>query len=579
MGKFREKLADDAQGLERDRVFKDLTPEEKGRYKADIRATNILLQGLPKDIYTLINHHTDTKDIWDNVKMLLEGSELTKDEREPQLYDDFEHFRQNNGETIHKYYVRFVITVKLNRGLKTSNYDQLYAYLKQHEAHANENKMMLERYSQYAIDPLAFVSNVSLQQVDRTEFRGTIQGEQLQLEMGEFRTELAMQILENGVVLDEEQLLFIAGGQDNTFDDDVDKTPVQDLALNLDQVFQADQCDTFDSDVDESPTAQNMFMANLSSANPIYDEADPSYDSYILSEYVKNNIEHVVQSNVSSVPNDALMMIINDMHEHAAKCISANEQNKVVNESLTPELVRYKEQVEIYEKRASPRPNHCPYAVVHDSEDTIKLAKITRKIVLEKMKSPLRVKNKIKIAPLDYSKENYLATFSRTDILIFCFETNFRNDSVSTQYTCKACPQAEVDQNVVDKKCAKIKRKNLFIENENLIADYLSNELLYSVMNYVNTVSKFFEMHDAYTVEQARNVELEDEISKLKHKIQKDDHSEMIKHFSNLEVDHLNLQLNYQHLKDRFGNNKSQTSQDALEFDSFFEINKLKEQL
>nr|GEZ70064.1 ribonuclease H-like domain-containing protein [Tanacetum cinerariifolium] len=31
--------------------------------------------GLPKDIYTFINHYTDAKDIWDNVKMLLEGSE------------------------------------------------------------------------------------------------------------------------------------------------------------------------------------------------------------------------------------------------------------------------------------------------------------------------------------------------------------------------------------------------------------------------------------------------------------------------------------------------------------------------
>ncbi|GJV05101.1 hypothetical protein Tco_1338670 [Tanacetum coccineum] len=59
----------------------------KERYNADIRATNILLQGLPKDIYTLINHYTDAKDIWDNVKMLLEGSELTKEDRESQLYD------------------------------------------------------------------------------------------------------------------------------------------------------------------------------------------------------------------------------------------------------------------------------------------------------------------------------------------------------------------------------------------------------------------------------------------------------------------------------------------------------------
>ncbi|GJT84681.1 hypothetical protein Tco_1066398 [Tanacetum coccineum] len=230
--------------------------------------------------------------------------------------------------------------------------------------------------------------------VDRIEFQGTMQGDQLQLEIGELRTELGMQILENGVVLDEEQLLFIAGGQDNTFDDDVDEPPVQDLALNVDQVFQADQCDAFDSDVDEAPTAHTMFMANLSSADPINDEAGPSYDSDILSEvqdhdnyldnvgeyhevhemqndvqqnyfeytsdsniilyeqYVKNNTKQVVQSNVSSMLKDALMMIINDMHEQAAQCISANEQNKVVNESLTAELATYKEQVKIYEKRA-----------------------------------------------------------------------------------------------------------------------------------------------------------------------------------------------------------------------------------
>nr|GEV74386.1 serine-threonine/tyrosine-protein kinase catalytic domain-containing protein [Tanacetum cinerariifolium] len=38
--------------------------------------------------------------------MLLEGSELTKEDRESQLYDDFEHFRQHKGESIHDYYVR-----------------------------------------------------------------------------------------------------------------------------------------------------------------------------------------------------------------------------------------------------------------------------------------------------------------------------------------------------------------------------------------------------------------------------------------------------------------------------------------
>nr|GEU53444.1 Gag-Pol polyprotein [Tanacetum cinerariifolium] len=200
MGTFRETLTVSTEGTpqfgpERPRVYSDMSTEEKDWYNADIRATNILLQGFPKDIYTLINYYTDAKDIWDNVKMLLEGSELTKEDRESQLYDDFKHFRQHKEEPIHDYYVsfaklindmrnikmimsrlklnskfvnnmmpewgRFVTVVKLNRGLRDSNYDQLFAYLKQHETHAKENKMMLERLSQPTADPLALLSNVS----------------------------------------------------------------------------------------------------------------------------------------------------------------------------------------------------------------------------------------------------------------------------------------------------------------------------------------------------------------------------------------------------------------------------------
>ncbi|GJW84098.1 hypothetical protein Tco_0157243 [Tanacetum coccineum] len=174
MGTFRETLAEGN--------------EDKERYNADIRATNILLQGLPKDIYTLINHYTDAKDIWDNVKMLLEA-------------------------------------MKLNRGLRDSNYDQLYAYLKQHEAHDNENKMMLDRFTQHTVDPLSLMSNVSHQQyysqssttpphfadntqlnlgisptnnliekVYRIEVRGTMHRVQVLLVMRELKTELGMQI-------------------------------------------------------------------------------------------------------------------------------------------------------------------------------------------------------------------------------------------------------------------------------------------------------------------------------------------------------------------------------------------------
>nr|GFD10611.1 retrovirus-related Pol polyprotein from transposon TNT 1-94 [Tanacetum cinerariifolium] len=155
-------------------------------------------------------------------------------------------------------------------------------------------------------------------------------------------------------------------GQDNAFDDDVDEQLVQDLALNVDNVFQADDCDAVDLDVDKAPATQTMFMANLSSAYSVTDEVGPSYDSDILSEvqdhnqymddvfahheehvmhdsvqldyvvdshadytsdsnmipydqYVMNNEVPVVHNNVSSVPNDAFMMIYNDMCEPLAQ--------------------------------------------------------------------------------------------------------------------------------------------------------------------------------------------------------------------------------------------------------------------
>ncbi|GKC88567.1 hypothetical protein Tco_1149216 [Tanacetum coccineum] len=43
----------------------------------------------------------------DNVKMILAGFELTKEDRESQLYDEFERFKMLPGENINEYYVRF----------------------------------------------------------------------------------------------------------------------------------------------------------------------------------------------------------------------------------------------------------------------------------------------------------------------------------------------------------------------------------------------------------------------------------------------------------------------------------------
>ncbi|GJW27980.1 retrovirus-related pol polyprotein from transposon TNT 1-94 [Tanacetum coccineum] len=42
----------------------------------DMKATNIILQGLPADIYSLVNHHRVAKDLWERVQLLMQGETL-----------------------------------------------------------------------------------------------------------------------------------------------------------------------------------------------------------------------------------------------------------------------------------------------------------------------------------------------------------------------------------------------------------------------------------------------------------------------------------------------------------------------
>ncbi|GJV68333.1 hypothetical protein Tco_1483842 [Tanacetum coccineum] len=115
MGTFIQTPAEETEGAlqlgpERARVFTDLSAEEKERYKADIRATNILLQGIPKTFGTMFMKLINDMR---NIKMTMPRMQLNS---------------------------KF-----------------------QHEVHASENRMMMERFIQPTNDPLALVSNASVQ--------------------------------------------------------------------------------------------------------------------------------------------------------------------------------------------------------------------------------------------------------------------------------------------------------------------------------------------------------------------------------------------------------------------------------
>ncbi|GJS15490.1 retrovirus-related pol polyprotein from transposon TNT 1-94 [Tanacetum coccineum] len=181
-------------GVTRPKKYSELSATEALQADCDIKATNIILQGLPPEVYALVSNHKVAKELWERIQLLMQGTSLTKQERECKLYDEFDKFAYKKGESLREFYLRFslllndmniynmkleqfqvntkflntlppewskfVTDVKLVPDLHTTNIDQLHAYLGQHEFHANEVRLMHERNS----DPLALVATHQMTQ-------------------------------------------------------------------------------------------------------------------------------------------------------------------------------------------------------------------------------------------------------------------------------------------------------------------------------------------------------------------------------------------------------------------------------
>nr|GEX80633.1 hypothetical protein [Tanacetum cinerariifolium] len=69
-------------GTTRKKTYAELSTSEKLQADCDCKATNIVLQGLPSDVYAIVNHHKVTKEIGDRVKLLMHGTKLSLHEKE-----------------------------------------------------------------------------------------------------------------------------------------------------------------------------------------------------------------------------------------------------------------------------------------------------------------------------------------------------------------------------------------------------------------------------------------------------------------------------------------------------------------
>ncbi|GKA31589.1 retrovirus-related pol polyprotein from transposon TNT 1-94 [Tanacetum coccineum] len=94
----------------------ELLVVEKLQADSDLKATNIALQGLPPDVYAIVNHHKFAKDIWDRVKLLMQGTTLSLQERECKLYDEFDKSSFVKGETLQQ------VTVQQVQGRQGQSY-------------------------------------------------------------------------------------------------------------------------------------------------------------------------------------------------------------------------------------------------------------------------------------------------------------------------------------------------------------------------------------------------------------------------------------------------------------------------
>ncbi|GKC03379.1 retrovirus-related pol polyprotein from transposon TNT 1-94 [Tanacetum coccineum] len=123
-------------GVTRIKKYEELSATEKIQVDYDLKETNIILQGLPSYVYSLVNHHRVAKDLWERVQLLMQVNTKFLNSLSPE-------------------WSKFVTDVKLVRDSHTTNFYQLHAYLEQHELYANEVRIMRERNQ----DPLALVVN------------------------------------------------------------------------------------------------------------------------------------------------------------------------------------------------------------------------------------------------------------------------------------------------------------------------------------------------------------------------------------------------------------------------------------
>ncbi|GJY67772.1 hypothetical protein Tco_0470754 [Tanacetum coccineum] len=90
-----------------------MTEGNKKQYIADVKVMNYLLQAIPNDIYNSVDECKNAKDIWERIKRLMFGSNITSHVRHSRLMDEFDKFAAREGESLEFLYERLTTLVNI----------------------------------------------------------------------------------------------------------------------------------------------------------------------------------------------------------------------------------------------------------------------------------------------------------------------------------------------------------------------------------------------------------------------------------------------------------------------------------
>nr|GEV91495.1 hypothetical protein [Tanacetum cinerariifolium] len=449
----------------------ELSATEAIQVDCDVKATNIILQGLAPEVYALVSTHKVAKELWERIQMLMQGTSLTKQERECKLYDEFDKFAYKKGESLRDLYLRFslllndmniynmkleqfqvntkflntlppewskfVTDVKLVRDLHTTNVDQLHAYLGQYQYHVNEYASQAQSSTPLSI---TYPSNDFQSIVNHNVYNPSSSIPQVeyapavhqQSNFSQPDTGLVVPVFQKGddpinainhmmsfltaVVTSREtegHCLLHCKGEGHMSKQCTKPKRKRDEAWLKDKVFLV-QVQANGQVLHKEEIALMVNLSHYGYDNLAKSETKITSDSNIIpySQYV-NESQYATVQNLSfpAQQDDLILFVIEQLKTQVFNCTKINQDNKNVNEILTVELERYKDQAQqlvlkLYDGSVIQKTNAI---VIRDSEETLMLKDESRLKMLQKQKDPMMSEKKVNIKPVDYVVLNQLS--------------------------------------------------------------------------------------------------------------------------------------------------------------------------